>query len=65
MLSQHKREESEERVQRGPVVSTGVVWDDLVARWPMRLAVKNEKQHVHGERGEGITGREHVECRES
>ena len=36
-----------------------------MARWPMRLAVKNEKQHVHGERGEGITGREHVECRES
>ena len=32
-------------------MSTCGGWDDLVARWPMRLAIK--KEQIHKERGRG------------
>ena len=35
---------------KGPIVSTCGGWDDLLARWPMRLAAKKRKEHVHRER---------------
>ena len=51
--SQHKGEESEVGVQRGPLCPLGG-WGDLVGGQPMSLAAKKKKKQVHGERGEGI-----------
>lgn len=53
MLSQHKGTESEVRIQRGFIVSTCRGWGDLMARWPMRLAIEKGKEQIHKERGRG------------